>query len=336
MMVDALINMKQTIMMPVYEGNNDFMVINPNREGIVKNSYLQNHITLPLEKRHKIFLRQKKLIEENSKHDLIEHLQFLANPDKFPKHLKDKNQKRVRKYVNMGNGVISTEEELKKLGYKLIEINKNNNVYSEISSHVDIFTCKIKEKIVVENTAYENLKSQLKNMKEILVKGTSIVQNEYPNDIYYNVCIVGNKAIHNFKYTDSKIVQELKKNNFELINVKQGYSNCSIAVIDENSIILSDRGLYNVLKDSGFDVLFLDYKPNIKLFNENGKYSEMSGFIGGAITRIANNIIIFGDLNKIDNNGYIRSFIKERNLEIIDFKGLDVVDYGGIIEIGTV
>ena len=58
---------------------------------------------------------QKKLIEENSKHDLIEHLQFLANPDKFPKHLKDKNQKRIRKYVNMGNGVISTEEELKKL-----------------------------------------------------------------------------------------------------------------------------------------------------------------------------------------------------------------------------
>ena len=115
MMVDALINMKQTIMLPVYEGNNDFMVINPNREGIVKNSYLQNHITLPLEKRHKIFLRQKKLIVENSKHDLIEHLQFLANPDKFPKHLKDKNQKRIRKYVNMGNGVISTEEELKKL-----------------------------------------------------------------------------------------------------------------------------------------------------------------------------------------------------------------------------
>ena len=241
------------------------------------------------------------------------------------------------KYLIIDERMRSFEkEELKKLGYKLIEINKNNNVYSEISSHVDIFTCKIKEKIVVENTAYENLKSQLKNMKEILVKGTSIVQNEYPNDIYYNVCIVGNKAIHNFKYTDSKIVQELKKNNFELINVKQGYSNCSIAVIDENSIILSDRGLYNVLKDSGFDVLFLDYKPNIKLFNENGKYSEMSGFIGGAITRIANNIIICGDLNKIDNNGYIRSFIKERNLEIIDFKGLDVVDYGGIIEIGTV
>lgn len=115
MMVNALINMKQTIMLPVYEGNNDFVIPEPYRRQVSKNSYLQNHITLPLEKRHKIFLRQKKLIEENPRHDLIEHLQFLANPDKFPKHLKDKNQKRVRKYVNMGNGVISTEEELKKL-----------------------------------------------------------------------------------------------------------------------------------------------------------------------------------------------------------------------------
>ena len=123
MMVDALINMKQTIMLPVYEGNNDFMVINPNREGIVKNSYLQNHITLPLEKRHKIFLRQKKLIEENSKHDLIEHLQFLANPDKFPKHLKDKNQKRIRKYVKQDEKYIVAiySEDLKVL-HSIVEL----------------------------------------------------------------------------------------------------------------------------------------------------------------------------------------------------------------------
>ena len=32
---------------------------------------------------------------------------------------------------------------LRNLGYELIEIKKNNNVYPEISSHVDIFTCKI-------------------------------------------------------------------------------------------------------------------------------------------------------------------------------------------------
>ena len=139
-------------------------------------------------------------------------------------------------------------------------------------------------------------------------------------------------TIHNFKYTDSKIISELNKNNFELINVKQGYSNCSIVVIDENSIILSDKGLYNSLKNRGIDMLFLDYIHNIKLLNENGEYSQKNGFIGGAVSRIGDNIVVFGDLDKIDYDGKIKGFIKKRNLNIIDFKRLDVIDYGGVIE----
>lgn len=223
------------------------------------------------------------------------------------------------------------KQTLQRLGYELIEIKKSTKIYSEISSHVDIFACKVNNKIIAEKHVYDILKNKLK--KYIIIQGNSVIQNVYPKDINYNVCIVGNKAIHNFKYTDSKIVQELKKNNFELINVKQGYSNCSIAVIDENSIILNDKGLYNSLNDSGLNILFLDYMPDIKLLNENGKYSEMNGFIGGAIARIDNNIVVFGDLNKVDNKSYIRKIIEKKNLNIIDFSGLDVIDYGGIIEV---
>ena len=224
------------------------------------------------------------------------------------------------------------KENLKGLGYKLIKIKKSTNVYPEISSHVDIFACKVKDKIIVEKSAYKMLKNKLNNDENILISGETMISYDYPNDIKYNVCIVGNKAIHNFKYTDSKIISELNKNNFELINVKQGYSNCSIAVIDENSIILSDKGLYNSLKNRGIDMLFLDYIPNIKLLNENGEYSQKNGFIGGAISRIGDNIVVFGDLDKIDYDGKIKGFIKKRNLNIIDFKRLDVIDYGGVIE----
>ena len=223
------------------------------------------------------------------------------------------------------------KQTLQRLGYELIEIKKSTKIYSEISSHVDIFACKVKNKIIAEKHVYDILKNKLK--KYIIIQGNSAIQNVYPKDINYNVCIVGNKAIHNFKYTDSQIVQELKKNNFELINVKQGYSNCSIAVIDENSIILNDKGLYNSLNDSGLNILFLDYMPDIKLLDENGNYSEMNGFIGGAIARIDDNIVVFGDLNKVDNKSYIRKFIEKKNLNIIDFSGLDVIDYGGIIEV---
>ena len=236
----------------------------------------------------------------------------------------------ILKYLLIDERMRDVEKQtLKNLGYELIEIKKSTNVYPEISSHVDIFACKVKDKIVVEKHIYDILKNKFKRK---IIKGDSTVQNVYPNDINYNVCIVGNKAIHNFKYTDSKIISELNKNNFELINVKPGYSKCSIVVIDENSIILSDKGLYNSLKNRGIDMLFLDYIHNIKLLNENGEYSQKNGFIGGAVSRIGDNIVVFGDLDKIDYDGKIKGFIKKRNLNIIDFKRLDVIDYGGVIE----
>ena len=239
----------------------------------------------------------------------------------------------ILKYLLIDERMRDIEKQtLQRLGYELIEIKKSTKIYSEISSHVDIFACKIKDKVIVEKSAYKMLKNKLNNDENILISGKTMISYDYPNDIKYNVCIVGNKAIHNFKHTDSKITQELEKNNFEIINVKQGYSNCSIAVIDEKSIILSDRGLYNNLKNSGLDILFLDYIPDIKLFDENGEYSQKNGFIGGAISRIGDNIVVFGDLDKIDYYCNIRKFIESRNLKIIDFEGLDVVDYGGVIE----
>ena len=80
-------------------------------------------------------------------------------------------------------------------------------------------------------------------------------------------------------------------------------------------------------------MLFLDYIPNIKLLNENGEYSQKNGFIGGAISRIGDNIVVLGDLDKIDYNNKIRNFIKKKNLNIKEFTGINVVDYGGIMEI---
>ena len=69
---------------------------------------------------------------------------------------------------------------------------------------------------------------------------------------------------------------------------------------------------------------------DIKLFNGN-KYSDKKGFIGGCISSLGESIIVFGDLNKIDADGRIREFITSKNLNIIEFEGLDVIDYGGII-----
>ena len=219
------------------------------------------------------------------------------------------------------------------MGYQLIEIPRSNKVYEEISSHVDIFIAKIGNSLIIEPGFYDWFVEQVKGfkIKTNIIKGDSIVQAQYPMDISYNVCIIGDYAIHNFKYTSKKIMELLYSLEYKLINVKQGYTNCSIAVIDDNSLIVSDNGLYKELSKYDFDILLIENELDIKLLSDSG-YSNKHGFIGGCISRMGNNIIIFGDLAKIDKNNLIRNFILKKNLKIIEFKTLDVIDYGGIIE----
>ena len=154
------------------------------------------------------------------------------------------------------------KDTLKKMGYKLIEIKKNNKVYEEISSHVDIFVCKIGEKIIVEKSQFNNIRS-IFNVEQ----GYEEIEEKYPYDIKYNVCIIGKKAIHNLKYTDSKIIEELKKQNYELINTTQGYTNCSIAVIDDKSAIVTDKGLNKILQKHNINTLYIEDELDIKLIN---------------------------------------------------------------------
>lgn len=232
----------------------------------------------------------------------------------------------MQKKIIIDNRMRSIERtKLKELGYKLLEIKENKNLYPEISSHVDILACKVGEKIVVEPTQYANFQEY-----ENFIKGQEIVLKKYPLDIKYNVCIIGKKAIHNFQNTDSKLKELLINDGYELINTTQGYTNCSIAVIDDNSAIVSDQGLYKILKFHGIEVLLVNNNLDIKLFNSN-KYSDKKGFIGGCVSSLGESIIVFGDLNKIDSDGRIREFITSKNLNIIEFEGLDVIDYGGII-----
>lgn len=243
----------------------------------------------------------------------------MKNEVKTQKLIIDKRMRQIEK------------EKLKTLGYQLIEIQQNKKVYPEISSHVDIFTCKIGEKIIIEPSQYNSLKAQLQDEEKTQI-GNEEIGTNYPNDIKYNVCTIGKKALHNFEYTDLKIKEELETQGYEFINTTQGYTNCSIAVIDDNSAIVTDKGLYKILQKHNIDVLYLEYEPDIKLLNNQG-YSNRKGFIGGAISRVGENIIVFGELNKIDKYGQIKNFIEQRNLNIIEFKGLDVIDYGGIVEI---
>lgn len=210
------------------------------------------------------------------------------------------------------------DERIRKIEYDflaryfyVIKIPLSNCVYDEISGHSDIFYCSVKDKIICAPN------SQI--IKNSFILGNSEVKSKYPEDIRYNACQIGENIIGS-KYTDNTI-------NPNII-VKQGYTKCSIAVTGPNSCITGDKEIYEKLKNKGIEVCLIE-EHNIKLLNRDGKPTNMQGFIGGASFVFDNKFVLFGDIEKLESKEKITDHLRKHNLELIDFKGLEVYDYGG-------
>lgn len=227
-------------------------------------------------------------------------------------------------YVVIDKRMRNKEKEyLKKLGLNIIEIDYHPEVYDEISSHVDIFICKIRDEIFLSTNITE---IQLPN----LVIGESKVLGKYPFDIKYNVANIGDYVIHNFKYTDKKILNYIENNKLKKVDVKQGYTKCNIVVTSQNSCITSDKSISKKLIENGIDALYVN-ESNIKLLDKSGNPTGMQGFIGGATGIIDNKFILFGDSRYLDNIETILNHIQKYGLELVEFKDELIYDYGGIL-----
>lgn len=110
-LIESLVEMESEAIIPMYEGAEDF---------IVRGEIIPANLALPLQKKHKEYLRKAEPTQKNK--NILEHIIFLSNSDKFPEHLKkdvDGKKTRVRKYINIVTGKIYT-----KVGNQYVEFRK--------------------------------------------------------------------------------------------------------------------------------------------------------------------------------------------------------------------
>lgn len=208
---------------------------------------------------------------------------------------------------------------MQELKLDVIKLPLSDDVYEEISGHADIFYTNIDNKVICAPNA--------KIIKPQFCVGQEKVESKYPNDVKYNICQIGQNII------GSKYIDKTLKGKINIV-VKQGYTKCSIAVTGENSCITSDVRIYNVLKEHNIDVCFIK-EDNIHLLKKDGTPSKMTGFIGGASALINNTFILFGDIKflSVDTQEKIKKHLQKYNLSLKTFENLEVIDYGGIINL---
>lgn len=175
---------------------------------------------------------------------------------------------------------------------------------SPIGSHADLYYCKLKD--------------------DLLFSGdSSRLKNTYPGDCLYNAASTGKFFIHNHRITDESLIQAAKDCGLTAIHVRQGYSKCSIAVIDESGIITSDAGIYRSCRED-LDCLLIS--PG---------YIDLPGykcgFIGGCTGRLDDTVIFNGNLAAHPDHETIKEFITKRGLEVKYFGSYPLTDIGSMI-----
>lgn len=233
----------------------------------------------------------------------------------------------MSKYVIVSEDINKKfEESLTACGLIVVKVRKNKKLYTAIESHADIVLCPIEKNIIIEADSYDYLSRQLVDSGYTLIKTSAIANGNYPEDIKLNLAYSSCFAIHNFKYTDEILLDAIKniaKNvDRKFVNVKQGYSKCSILIVDEKSIITSDIGVYESVKEE-VDCLLIS-KGHIRL-----KTLEY-GFIGGTSGRYKDEIWFYGDLSKHPDYKRIKSFIEFRKLKLRYFADFELEDIGSI------
>lgn len=217
----------------------------------------------------------------------------------------------MRKTLIIDERIRKEEFEYLQQFFDIQKLPLSKDVYDEISGHSDIFYCKLENKIVCAPNSLINDKS--------FKIGCKNVERNYPYDVLYNACQIGEYIVGS-KYTDISIPVD--------IVVRQGYVKCSIVVTSDKSCITTDEWIAKKLLLYGIDALYIN-EHNINLLDRYSNKSTIKGFIGGATLVFDNKFVLFGDINYLSGRDKIVEHIDKYNLELIDFNGLDIFDYGG-------
>ena len=224
------------------------------------------------------------------------------------------------KTVIIGEKYKETKKELESLGIEVLTVKSNVNLDEEVSSHTDMMFLHTGENTAVIDCYQTELKEELIKIGFVITEQEGI-HSPYPNDIPLNKVIL-NKKIFGLHNNNQSIFD-----NFEKINLKQGYTKCSVCVVDEKSVITDDSGIASLLKNYQFDVLLIE-KGNIYL-------SEIhTGFIGGTCGKINSDTIFFnGNLKMHKDYTRIIDFLNKRNIKTVFNESRILTDIGGIIPI---
>ncbi len=202
---------------------------------------------------------------------------------------------------------------------------KNPFLYTPVCQHADILANYVGNGHFLTDK-HQNPLIQWAKLNNAMVEIIDNIMSPYPNDCLLNFVDIGDYAICNKAILPQNIVDKLTTKT--IIDVKQGYSKCSVCVVKRNTVITDDISIYNAISQQGNINSLLVEKGSVHI----EKYDY--GFIGGCCGLIDKDLLLFnGDLSTHINFDKIEKFLYDNGVKYIDIKNKPLTDIGSIIPI---
>ncbi len=204
-------------------------------------------------------------------------------------------------------------DKLKSQGFELIYTDCVDEFISYEQRHADM-QCICVEDIFFILKNCSNLKEKLQKYTSNILPTDDKAERKYPKNILLNAKIIGRNLIGMINALDSKLIHFCAEQGYNLINVKQGYSGCSILKVTDNAVITTDENIYRTLLNTEIDVLKISQNGIVLCGAKRGE----QGLIGGASINLGDKILFFGDIKKHVDYEKIKDFCDKYNI-LLDF-----------------
>lgn len=227
----------------------------------------------------------------------------------------------------MNNIIVSNENSLvinslNKLGFNPIFSEDISALLPFERKHTDIQCLKINNTFFVLNSC-KRLISELKKLGKRVIETEKSIQKYYPDNVLLNALFIKNKLYCKKTALDNSVKKYCDKNGIEIINVNQGYTKCSTAVIND-CFITADNGIFKALTENGVEGLFIN-SGDILL--PGADY----GFIGGCCFCYNDTVFFTGNINSHSDSKIIKEFIYKKGLKIESLTDGELYDIGGFV-----
>lgn len=207
----------------------------------------------------------------------------------------------------------------------VVNVTENQLLEAPVSKHADILANYVGKSTFLVDKNQKELCSLIENNggKSVIIDN---IKSPYPNDCMLNFADIGDYIICNKSILTEEIIKMLP--NKPIIDVKQGYSKCSVCIVKHNAIITDDISIYNAVSQYDNIKSLLVEKGSVHI----DKYDY--GFIGGCCGLIGKDLLLFnGDLSTHTDFDKIKIFLYDNGVNYIDIKGKPLTDIGSIIPI---